>query len=103
MYVLNDEDQKTLVQVISETLDALEVSDEITITSDKSEIVAQKIVEAVKLVAPEIGLSSLEMYGVRSIILHAIANKSFFDWEMPTLTGFSAEQFQKIAEKLPCE
>jgi hypothetical protein len=28
---------------------------------------------------------------------------SFFDWEMPTLTGFTAEQFKAIAEKLPCE
>jgi hypothetical protein len=48
-------------------------------------------------------LTSSEMAGLRSLVLHAISDKRFFDWEMPTLTGFSAEEFRQIAEKLPRE
>jgi len=46
-------------------------------------------------------LSFGELVGVRNLILHAIGNKQFFDWEMPTLTGFTAAEFERIAEKLP--
>jgi hypothetical protein len=31
----------------------------------------------------------------------AINDKRFFDWEMPTLTGMTAEEFSRLAEKLP--
>jgi hypothetical protein len=41
------------------------------------------------------------MIGLRRLVWHAVSNKQFFDWEMPTLTGFTAEQFGEIAEKLP--
>jgi len=57
----------------------------------------------VRHIIPNNGLDTLEMLGIRSLILHAIADKRFFDWEMPTLTGFSAEQFKAIADKLPRE
>jgi hypothetical protein len=50
---------------------------------------------------PNTALSHLELLGVRGLVLHAISDKRFCDWEMPTLTGFTAVEFEGIAEKLP--
>lgn len=50
---------------------------------------------------PSTPLTVSELSGLRALTLHAIQDERFFDWEMPTLTGFSAEEFEKIAKKLP--
>ncbi|WP_104663322.1 hypothetical protein [Ensifer adhaerens] len=63
--------------------------------------IARRIHDAVLEVVPSTGLTDTELAGVRSLMLHAVADQRFFDWEMPTLTGFSADGFRQIAEKLP--
>ncbi|EFO29947.1 hypothetical protein TRICHSKD4_5787 [Roseibium sp. TrichSKD4] len=35
------------------------------------------------------------------MILQALSDKRFFDWEMPTLTGLTSEEFKAVANKLP--
>ncbi|MEL7259641.1 MAG: hypothetical protein AAFN80_17715 [Pseudomonadota bacterium] len=92
-----------LVQVIEATMKKLEQADELVICSETPTKVATEIAKAVDHIVPDTGLSFLEMSGVRALILQAISQPAFFDWEMPTLTGFSAEQFEAIAEKLPRE
>ena len=98
-----ERDQKTLIQAIGEAIIELDAVNELVLCSDDPTKCAAKIATSVEHVIPDTGLSSLEMYGIRSLILYAIADKRFFDWEMPTLTGFSAEQFEAIAGKLPKE
>ena len=63
--------------------------------------IARRIHDAVLDVVPSIELTLVELVGVRSLINHAVADSRFFDWEMPTLTGFSADGFRQIAEKVP--
>jgi hypothetical protein len=93
---------EALSKIISETLLSLEREDQLVILSSP-DVLADRIVDDAQLVIPHTGLTQNELFGVRSLILHAIADKHFFDWEMPTLTGFSAEEFDQIARKLPRE
>ncbi|HEX8486219.1 hypothetical protein [Sphingomonas sp.] len=90
-----------LSRVIAIALSQLERDGEIVITSASIEPLADRLVEAALGIVPSTNLSCGELVGVRSLILHAISNKQFFDWEMPTLTGFTAHEFERIAEKLP--
>jgi len=84
-------------------LNNLDESGEIVVCTGDSKAVAKKIHDLVLAHVPNTSLSTQELYGVRSLLLEAVKDKSFFDWEMPTLTGFNAEQFQNIANKLPRE
>ncbi|MBY8824980.1 hypothetical protein [Sphingomonas colocasiae] len=92
---------KLLSKTIAMVLGELERDGDLVITSPSIEPVADRIAQAVLSVVPNTALSHLEMLGVRNLVLHAISDKRFFDWEMPTLTGFTAAEFEGIAEKLP--
>lgn len=91
----------TLRNAIANALGCLESEGELVVCSPSVEPLAERIAQAALAVVPHTGLTHLELLGVRSLILHAVADKQFFDWEMPTLTGFSASEFERIAEKLP--
>ncbi len=92
---------KMLSHVMATALSELERNGEIVVTSPSIEPLADRLAEAALNVVPKTDLSFGELVGVRSLILHAISNKQFFDWEMPTLTGFTAAEFERIAGKLP--
>lgn len=94
------EDQQ-LSRAIAMALGDLEREGELVITCASIQLIADRVAEAVLAVVPNTSLSLNELSGVRSLIFHAIWNKQFFDWEMPTLTGFNADEFKQIAEKLP--
>jgi hypothetical protein len=79
----------------------LEREGEIVVISPSVDPLADRLAETALGVVPSTALSFGELVGVRSLILHAISDKRFFDWEMPTLTGFTAAEFERIAEKLP--
>lgn len=96
-------DQRTRIEAIGKAITDLDELNELVLCSDDPTKCATKIAGSVLHVVPDTGLNSSEMRGVRSLILYAISDKRFFDWEMPTLTGFSSEQFRAIAEKLPRE
>lgn len=74
---------------------------DLVITSPSIESVADRIAQAALSVVPNTALSHLEMLSVRSLVLHAISDKRFFDGEMPTLTGFTVAEFEGIAKKFP--
>lgn len=90
-----------LSRAMANALIELERDGDIVITSPSIEPLADRLAEAALNVVPSTDLSFDELVGVRSLILHAISNKQFFDWEMPTLTGFTAAEFERIAGKLP--
>jgi hypothetical protein len=90
-----------LSKTVAMALGELERDGDLVITSPSIEPIADRITQAALAVVPSTALSHLELLGVRSLILHAISNKQFFDWEMPTLTGFTSAEFARIAEKLP--
>ncbi len=100
---MTEDDQKSLTQAIGEAIVALDKENDLVLCSDDPTKCATRIADSIRHVIPDTGLSSSEMLGIRSLIYHAIDDKKFFDWEMPTLTGFSANEFKLIAEKLPRE
>ncbi|MBN8807231.1 MAG: hypothetical protein J0I47_03185 [Sphingomonas sp.] len=90
-----------LSRTLAMTIAELERDGELVVTSPSIEPLADRLAEAALGVVPNTSLSLTEILGVRSLILHAVADKCFFDWEMPTLTGFTANEFEQIAAKLP--
>jgi hypothetical protein len=94
------EDRQLRETLLSE-LGKLENDGEIVLCSPASGPISKRLAEAVSAVVPHTELTVSEMAGLRSLVLHAVSDARFFDWEVPTLTGFSADQFRQIAEKLP--
>lgn len=89
-----------LVKIISSALTESEESSDVVITTniidDVSKVIADKILESGALSV----LTSEEVLGINTLIYHAINEAKFFDWEMPTKCGYTAEQFDEISKKL---
>lgn len=100
---MNERHNSTIIQTIIGALEQLERDDDVILLGPSPRKAAAKIAIELSSVVPNPGLTPEEMRGLRMLVLHAISNKSFFDWEMPTLTGLTAAQFHIIAEKLPRE
>lgn len=94
-------DDPLLKTSIVDAISVLEERGDLVISTAHLNRVVQPLLEAVLSVLPNSALSTSELEGVRRLILHAVADRSFFDSEMPTLTGFTASEFRAIAEKLP--
>lgn len=95
--------EKLVINKIKEALVELDGSGDIVLCSSSPNQAAEFLyrkLENFALCGPH-GLSVAELSGLRSLVFHAIRDRRFFDFEMPTLTGFDAEDFRKIAEKLP--
>ena len=96
----NTEDP-ALAAKLGETIKALEQQGELVIATAFPSRIVEPLHDAVRTLYSTSTLSSTELAGVRALILHAIENQTLFDWEMPTLTGFTADEFRQIADKLP--
>jgi hypothetical protein len=92
-----------LNKALSAALHRLEADEEIVVCTTSPQRVVDRLSEAVLGVVPSTDLTPSELNGLRLLVHQAIGNPTFFDWEMPTLTGFSADDFKAIAEKLPRE
>jgi hypothetical protein len=92
-----------LGKVIVAEIAALEAENELVVCSTNPNRAARRICDAVLGIVPQTGLTPPELWAVRRLILQAIDTPSFFDWEMPILTGATAEEFRAIAAKLPGE
>lgn len=90
-----------VLSLVARSLAALEDKNEIVICSETTQSAAKYLAQELMDILPNDKLTTLEMAGLRTLVLQAISDPRFFDWEMPTLTGFTKEQFRKIAEKLP--
>lgn len=93
--------EDALLDSIKKALSCLEKRGDIVICTNTLDAPAKHIYHAVKEIVPNEKLSFSELSGLRMLIFQAISDKCFFDWEMPSLTGFNAEEFKEIAEKLP--
>jgi hypothetical protein len=92
-----------LDRTVADALKQLEADEEIVVCTAAPNRVVERLSSAILGVTPNTGLTASELYGLRLLILQATSSSAFFDWEMPTLTGFSAEEFRAIADKLPRE
>ena len=92
-----------LDRALAAALYKLEADQEIVVCTTSPQRIVDRLSEAVLEVVPRTDLTASELNGLRLLVHQAISNPTFFDWEMPTLTGFSADDFKAIAEKLPRE
>ena len=89
-----------LIKAISAGLVECEEKSDLVITSaivdNVSQVIAAKVKEEYSggVISPE------ETVGVATLIMHAVTNEKFFDWEMPLLCGYTADEFEEIARKL---
>lgn len=92
-----------LDRAIAEVLARLEADEEILICTASPQRVVKHLSEAVLDTTPNTGLTHAELSGLKALIVHYVtADAGAFSWsELQTLTGFSPEGFQAIADKLP--
>lgn len=89
-----------MYDVLKQALLDLEEQGEIVLCSANHS--AARFLEArLRSVVPSAEITPVEFSSLRALVLMAINDKRFFDWEMPTLTGMNAEEFSRLAEKLP--
>ncbi len=89
----------SLLVAIAAALEKLEQSGDIILATQTSKIAAQ-LHDSIKHQLPYLHLTADECGAAGSLILHAVEDKRFFDWEMPILVGGSAEEFRVIGSKL---
>ncbi|NTF90292.1 hypothetical protein G6L46_24390 [Agrobacterium rhizogenes] len=90
--------EDALMQTIKKALSDLEERGDIVLCPEVPGIVEKHVFDAVRTLLPNAQLTTEELLGLRSLILHAIADERFFDWEMPTLIGFRAEELKNSGE-----
>jgi len=90
-----------LSNVVREALLQLEADGHIVIVSTTIGPILDAIANKVADVVPRTDLSLRELSATRLLINQAIHDTRFFDWEMPTLTGLTIEEFSIVARKLP--
>lgn len=96
-------DDPLLRNAVREALLQLETDGHIVIVSTTLGPVVDAVANKVADVVPNTELSLRELYATRQLIYQAIQDNRFFDWEMPMLTGLTAEEFRIVADKLPRE
>lgn len=96
-------DDPVLRNAVREALLQLENDGHIVIVSTTLGSLVDAVANKVADVVPNTELSLRELCATRQLINHAIHDRRFFDWEMPTLTGLTAEEFRVVADKLPRE
>ncbi len=96
-------DDADLRSAVREAFLQLETDGHIVIVSTTPGSLVNAIANKVAEVVPHTELSLREQYATRLLIDYVTRDHRFFDWEMPTLTGLTAEEFRIVADKLPRE
>ncbi len=94
---------KKIIDIITKSLLDLENQDKIVIIQSDVNSISEFIFKKIEHIAINDNISDRELRGLRSLILKAIDDKRFFDWETPILIGLSYEELDNLAKKLPNE
>ncbi|WP_299471406.1 hypothetical protein [uncultured Roseibium sp.] len=92
-----------LTDTILECLKRLEEEEKLVITTTVPQHLGSRICETIANEVPIPPISKAEFTAIRALIRQAVEDKRFFDAEMPTLTGLTADAFIDLAERLPIE
>lgn len=92
-----------LTEAIHKALISMEEEKELIITTSVPRQLAEKIRVRIADEIPIPPISKSELSAVRSLIFWAVNDSRFFDTEMPSLTGLTAQEFEALAAKLPIE
>ena len=88
-----------LISAIENALVQSEVLGDLVITVPPR-VIAERIDKEVRQVFTGNIFSPEELMAVAALIMQATANRSFYDWEMPTLVGYTAEEMSALGAKL---
>lgn len=91
----------SILEIVKLSLAELETRGELVLCESAPNSAAIYLTQRLASIMPNRHITSSELVGLRSLVFQAVNDKRFFDWEMPTLTGFTATQFGEIAKKLP--
>ena len=89
-----------LKKTVEQTLIELEEKGNIVISTAVINEVSKPICENVMRSYAGSVLSPHEVMGLAGLISQATANEKFYDWEMPTLIGFTKEEMSELGRKL---
>ena len=95
------EKDDAICEAILDAVNYLEENDYIVVCVENKNEIVKKIYEHIIEVMPRENISAEELSAIGRLIYHAISDKSFFDWEIPSLTGMTKEDFERIINKLP--
>lgn len=84
---------------LAEELLKAEVRGDLILTTNITNNITAPMAEAVKVVYAGI-FTTQELAALSSLIFQATSDEQFYDWEMPTLIGYTREEMQKLGEKL---
>ena len=98
---MTDQSNSQIAKILQRSLRELEERGDIVICTQSEDALVKGLCERLEQYLPNQEISVSEFIGIRALIFQATRNSAFFDWETPTLTGFSKEEFELIAQKLP--
>jgi len=89
-----------LVDAITSALVEADAAGEIAIAVTTPTQIAERIGEKVREVFVGDIFTPEELMALSVLIFHATADKRFYDWEMPTLIGYTAEEMEALGRKI---
>lgn len=92
--------EANLVEALSKGLKKAEENGALVLTTTVISDITNVLVESVKSSYTGGVLTPDEMFGVCNVLYHAVEDKRFYDWEMPTKCGYSSEEMKSITDKL---
>jgi hypothetical protein len=90
---------QSIKDAIAEALVKSEEKGDVVIATSVINNVTEPMAEAVKAVYAGI-FTNQELAALRNLVFQATSDTKFYDWEMPTLVGYSREEMQNLGAKL---
>jgi hypothetical protein len=90
---------QSIKDAIAEALVSSEEKGDIVIATSSIHNVTEPMAEAVKAVYAGI-FTNQELAALSNLVFQATSDTNFYDWEMPTLIGYTREEMQKLGKKL---
>lgn len=92
--------QQALADAIVSALAHAEGAGELVICTGAPVQIADRISESVRGVYSGGIFSPEELFALSALIFHATSDKRFYDWEMPVLLGYTAEQMAELGNRI---
>lgn len=89
----------TIKTALAEALMEAEEKGDLVIATSIINDVTEPMAEAVKSVYAGI-FTIQELAALSNLVFQATSDDRFYDWEMPTLVGYTREEMQSLGEKL---
>ena len=92
--------RRELINSIVSALRQAEDAGDIVICTTTPELIANPISDSVRTVFTGDIFSPEELFALSKLISQATSDKRFYDWEMPTLIGYTADEMAELGERI---